>query len=49
MEEIDKNQENVENATESVSKKQKVPDQKTVANEGAHWITGDLGKLCVIM
>ena len=36
-------------AEESVSKKQKLSDESSMANGGPHWITGDLGKLCVIM
>ena len=52
---VDEESDDAENAVESVfaeegvSKKQKLSDESTVANGGAHWITGDLGKLCVIM
>ena len=36
-------------AEENVSKKQKLSEEPVKAYEGSHWITGDLGKLCVIM
>ena len=41
--------EEVEHAVECVSKKPKTSEETVVASGGSHWITGDLGKLCVIM
>jgi hypothetical protein len=36
-------------AEESVLKKQKMSEEPSMAAAGTHWITGDLGKICVIM